>query len=72
MIYINKVVMNLGGTRLERRRRAFKLPYLLISAGGDGCSDCYVLLFLRVATGVQAAISSRFKEQKRAFRPPAL
>ena len=70
VIYINKVVTNLGGTRFGRQEQVFKLPYLLISAGEDGRSDCYVLLFQRVAMGVQTAMSSRFKGEKRAFSPP--
>ena len=71
VIYINKVVTNLGGTRLGRRRRVFKLPYLLISAGEDGRSDCYVLLFLRAGAGVQTAMFFCFCGREWAFRPPA-
>ena len=56
VIYINKVVTNLGGTRFGRQEQVFKLPYLLISAGGDGCSDCYIFSFQGEKAGVQTPI----------------
>ena len=69
IIYINKVVTNLGSTRFGRQEQVFKLPYLLISAGGDGCSDCYVLSFQRARMGVQTAMFFCFCGQGRALRP---